>query len=186
MICGDCGREFKARGRQRLCPACAPQRPLKEPKTCPACGGQFIPRIKAQAYCSAGCRDRQKAAEQQARKRYTVRCTACGAYVGTHKPWPRKAMGILADERMRKAKRNCHEIFDSKWQGQPKAHKKRNDLYAWLAHKLDITEDMCHFGYFDFAMLQKAYACLLRIRDKPIHYDSTGRISFDLGGDEAC
>jgi hypothetical protein len=115
---------------------------------------------------------------------YCYLCTTCGAYVGTHKPWPRKAMGILADEPMRKAKRNCHEIFDSKWQGQPKVHKKRNDLYCWLAHELDIPEDMCHFGYFDLAMLQKAYAVLLHIQDKPMQYDNMGRLFFDLtGGD---
>lgn len=78
MICRDCGQAFEGSQNQKLCPECATQRVSKEPKTCPVCGRRFIPRIKAQAYCSAGCRDRQKAAEQQARKQYTVRCTLCG------------------------------------------------------------------------------------------------------------
>lgn len=26
---------------------------------------------------------------------YCYRCQSCGAYVGTHKPWPKRAMGIL-------------------------------------------------------------------------------------------
>ena len=77
MICRDCGREFKASGRQKLCPACAPQRVANEPRTCPACGNPFIPRIKAQTYCSAKCRNRKNAA-MQVGKRYTVRCTICG------------------------------------------------------------------------------------------------------------
>jgi hypothetical protein len=51
-------------------------------------------------------------------------CTSCGAYVGTHKPRPKEALGLLANEPMRKGKTLCHELFDSKWKCRKNAHKK--------------------------------------------------------------
>jgi hypothetical protein len=103
-------------------------------------------------------------------------CQKCGAYTGTHKPRPKEALGLLANERMRKGKIMCHDIFDSKWRGMPKAHKKRNDLYKWLAKQLEIPVAECHFGWFDIDMLIKAYKILEQIKDKPLEYDNTGAI----------
>ena len=107
---------------------------------------------------------------------YCYYCTKCGAYVGTHGPRPRDALGLLADEQMRKAKIACHDIFDSKWRKHVKAHKKRDDLYYWLAQKLDIPLDECHFGWFDIDMLIKAYQVLLTIKDVPLRYDNKGNL----------
>ena len=107
---------------------------------------------------------------------YCYLCQACGAFVGTHKGRPREAFGVLANARMRKGKVMCHEIFDSKWRGKPKAHKKRNDLYEWLAEKLEIPVEECHFGYFNLDMLLKAYKILLDIKDVPLKYDARGNI----------
>lgn len=103
-------------------------------------------------------------------------CTSCGAYVGTHKPRPREALGLLADARMRTGKQMCHSIFDSKWKGKPKAHKKRQDLYRWLAQRMDIPIDDCHFGYFDLTQLRKAYKILLESKDQELKYDNNGNI----------
>ena len=36
---------------------------------------------------------------------YCYLCEQCGAYVGTHKPRPREALGLLADEPMRTGKK---------------------------------------------------------------------------------
>lgn len=134
------------------------------PTVCNLCRGKVIyttnDRIYGRPYGSGHC----------------YYCTQCGAYVGTHKPWPREALGLLADAQMRSEKMSCHEIFDSKWRGQPKAHKKRNDLYAWLAKKLGIPFEECHFGNFDLEMLNRAYAVLLTIRDVPLRYDASGNI----------
>lgn len=93
----------------------------KYPTTCNLCGGKVIYTSNAQIYGK----------EYGSGKCYL--CTSCGAYVGTHKPRPREALGLLADARMRAGKQMCHAIFDSKWKGKPKAHKKRQDLYRWLA-----------------------------------------------------
>lgn len=106
-------------------------------------------------------------------------CKECGAYVGTHIPRPYEAKGILADARMRKGKMICHEIFDKKWKGKKKAHKKRNDLYKWLSGELKISQKECHFGYFDIDMLVKAYRILKQIESKNMFYDKEGRIKFE-------
>lgn len=134
------------------------------PKRCNLCGG-------AVAYVSNA-----KIYGKQYGSGYCYLCTKCGAYVGTHKPRPREALGILADDKMRKGKMMCHEIFDSKWRGQPKSRKKRRDLYAWLAHRLDIPISECHFGYFDLDMLRRAYQILLEVKDEPLKYDNCGNI----------
>lgn len=103
-------------------------------------------------------------------------CQQCGAYTGTHKPRPREALGLLANDRMRKGKIMCHDIFDSKWRGKPKARKKRADLYKWLANELSIPVEECHFGWFDIDTLLKAYRILERIKDMPLVYNNKGEI----------
>lgn len=134
------------------------------PTKCNLCGGAVIytsnAKIYGRKYGNGRC----------------YLCTKCGAYVGTHTPRPREALGLLADEQMRKGKIMCHEIFDSKWKGQPQASKKRKKLYGWLAEKLEIPYEDCHFGYFDLDMLRKAYRILLSIKDEPLKYNASGRI----------
>lgn len=138
------------------------------PTRCNICGGDVIftsnARVYGREYGSGKC----------------YLCTQCGAYVGTHKPHPRKALGLLADAKMRKGKMMCHEIFDSKWKGKPKAHKKRNDLYAWLAKKMEIPVEDCHFGHFNLEQLRKAYIILREIKGQPLIYDSQGNIINNL------
>lgn len=86
---------------------------------------------------------------------YCYRCQSCGAYVGTHKPWPKRAMGILANAEMREWKRKCHEVFDSFRKNE--GGKKRRMMYKRLAEKMNIQVSMCHFGYFDTDQLKQAY-----------------------------
>lgn len=83
-------------------------------------------------------------------------CESCGAYVGTHGPRPREAMGILADKRMRRLKMECHELFDRTWE----TNAERRERYARLANRLGIPVAECHFGYFDAPMLERALAIL--------------------------
>lgn len=107
---------------------------------------------------------------------YAYLCERCGAYVGTHKDAPTKAMGILSNIEMRKWKVRCHEIFDSLWRGKSRAQRKREALYAWLAKKMNIPVEECHFGYFDLEQLKRAHRILLSVWGAPIQYDSFGNV----------
>ena len=136
------------------------------PTKCNICGGRVIytsnSRIYGREYGSGYC----------------YLCQSCGAYVGTHKPRPREAFGILADERMRNGKKMCHSLFDPLWQGKPKARKKRKDLYAWLAGQMGIPVYECHFGYFNLTQFLQAYKILQSIKDLPMRYDNCGNCFF--------
>nr|WP_155151944.1 MULTISPECIES: zinc-finger-containing protein [unclassified Pseudoflavonifractor] len=141
----------------------------KHPKHCNLCGGPVIYTSNAKVY----------GREYGSGKCYY--CTKCGSYTGTHKPRPREALGLLADERMRKGKMACHGLFDPMWKGKPKAGKKRQDLYCWLAEQMGMSAEECHFGYFDLQQLRRAYKILLGVQDKPMMYDNCGRLRFDGG-----
>ncbi len=136
------------------------------PKICNLCGGKVIFTSNANIY----------GREYGSGKCYL--CTQCGAYVGTHKPWPREAMGVLADTPMRKGKKLCHELFDAHWRGKNKASKKRQDMYAWLAEQMDIPFAECHFGYFNIEQLRQAWKILKRVKDMPLLYDKHGKAYF--------
>lgn len=122
------------------------------PSKCNICGGSVIyisnAKIYGREYGSGKC----------------YYCTACGAYVGTHKPRPKEALGILGNAEMRAMKRKCHELFDKQWKNE-KTYKKRcmarKKAYAELAVILDIPAEECHFGYFDTDMLIKAYKSMI-------------------------
>lgn len=88
-------------------------------------------------------------------------CTNCGSYVGTHKPRPTEAMGLLATKEMRDMKMKCHDLFDATWKNEKERHKARKASYERLAKDLNIPVDECHFGWFDMDMLIKAYDILL-------------------------
>lgn len=121
-----------------------PEIKILRPTECNICGGEveYIPnkQIYGKSYGSGFC----------------YHCTNCGAYVGTHKPRPKDALGILATAEMRTMKMKCHDIFDKMWD----TPKQRNKMYKWLAKELDMRLEDCHFGYFDMAMLNKAYKIL--------------------------
>lgn len=92
-------------------------------------------------------------------------CTNCGAYVGTHKPRPEEALGLLATKEMRDMKMRCHDLFDAMWrniENKKEQHKARNKAYKRLARELNIPVEECHFGWFDMNMLTKAYDILLK------------------------
>ena len=144
------------------------------PKVCNLCGGavQYTSNavIYGREYGSGRC----------------YLCTSCGAFVGTHKPWPREALGILANPAMRKGKKLCHELFDSFWRGKRKAQKKREDLYFWLSEQMGMSREDCHFGYFDLEQLRQAYRILQTIQRQEMRYDSYGNLYFSMkdGGKE--
>ena len=115
------------------------------PKICNLCGGEveYIPnsQIYGKSYGSGWC----------------YHCKNCNAYVGTHKPRPKKALGILSNKEMKSWKISCHNMFDELWKNQGY---KRQNCYKWLAKEMRININDCHFGYFDMKQLKMAYAIL--------------------------
>lgn len=92
-------------------------------------------------------------------------CTNCGAYVGTHKPRPDEALGLLATKEMRDMKMKCHDLFDATWKNKETRKEQceaRNAAYERLAKELNIDINECHFGWFDMDMLDKAYDLLIK------------------------
>lgn len=124
-----------------------------QPTKCNICGGAVIFTSNSRLY----------GREYGSGKMYY--CTQCGAYVGTHKPRPEEALGILGNKEMRDMKMRCHALFDTKWKNEPtsrKRHIARKNAYQWLADKLGISVDDCHFGYFNMDMLNSAYKILVQ------------------------
>lgn len=111
-----------------------------KPKKCNLCGGDVIYTSNAVLY----------GREYGSGRCYL--CTECGAYVGTHKPRPEEALGILADYEMREKKKECHRLFDRMW----KNAKERKSLYGKLAESMGIMPENCHFGYMGIKELNKA------------------------------
>lgn len=110
------------------------------PKVCNLCGGSVIYVSNALIY------------GKPYGSGYCYLCQHCGAYVGTHKPRPKEAFGILANAEMREAKKYCHNKFDALW----KTREQRKALYSKLAEAMSIPVSQCHFGYFDLEQLGKA------------------------------
>ncbi len=142
------------------------------PKKCNLCGGKVVyvtnDKIYGKRYGSGYC----------------YLCQNCGAYVGTHIPRPKEALGLLSNSFMRETKMMCHGIFDSFWKGKPKASKKRHDLYRWLANEMGLPVSDCHFGYFDEQRIVEAYMILTHIDGKEMKYDNNGEIYFQEPGVE--
>ena len=92
------------------------------PTRCNICGGRVTYGSNARVY------------GREYGSGYCYLCERCGAYVGTHKPRPREALGLLADESMRTGKR-CVTPSLTRFGREAKVPQKRNDLYCWLSNK---------------------------------------------------
>lgn len=88
-------------------------------------------------------------------------------------------MDKLMNWRVRKGKIMCHALFDALWRGKPKARRKRDALYEWLAGQMGLPLADCHFGYFDLQQLRQAYRLLSDVQGLPMRYDNRGRIFFE-------
>lgn len=85
-------------------------------------------------------------------------CVNCKAYVGVH-TGSKIALGILANDEMKKWKIKCHDLFDTFWEDRKG---NRNYLYKKLADEMKIERSHCHFGHFNLAELKKAYQIISR------------------------
>lgn len=113
----------------------AVKNPLPMPTECNCCGGNRIVLIDNRAIYGKSI----------GRWPYAFRCLDCGAYVGLH-PNTDTPLGTLADYELREcrkmAKQSFHMLMDL-------SGAKRKDLYRWLAWEMNISEDVCHFAWFD-------------------------------------
>lgn len=135
------------------------------PSTCNLCGGKVVYTTNDTVY------------GKKYGSGYCYFCTNCKAYVGTHTPRRKEALGLLANDSMRKGKIMCHEIFDSKWKGKKNPSKKRLAMYKWLALKMDIPVEECHFGYFSLEELRKAYKFLKAVENEELRFDNCGNVT---------
>ena len=114
------------------------------PTKCNLCGGEVVYMSNANIY------------GRQYGSGFCYYCTSCHAFVGTHKPRPDEAMGLLADSEMRDLKVKCHEFFDKFW----KTREERSEAYSRLAEAMRIPIKLCHFGFFNKKNLNKAIEIL--------------------------
>lgn len=87
---------------------------------------------------------------------YAYLCRNCDAYVGLH-PNTAIPLGTLADADTRKARKECKPAFIALYRG-PSAIFGRSEAYRWLADKLGIPVNACHWGWFDSNQCQRAAA----------------------------
>lgn len=120
------------------------------PKVCPICGGN-VEYISVKDLYG----DYLKYGEKSG---FCYHCKKCHATVGTHKKNPKEALGILADEKMRKLRQRNHAMFDKFW----KDKNQRSKFYRKLANEMGITEEDCHFAWFTIEELEKSYQIMLR------------------------
>lgn len=85
---------------------------------------------------------------------YCYFCNDCKQYIVTTKGRKKDALGTIADKETKRLRYECHQKFDTLWQGQPSY--KRRIYYNKLAKGLGIKVDKCHFGHMDKEMLKEA------------------------------
>lgn len=76
---------------------------------------------------------------------YVYLCKPCDAYVGLH-PSTDLPLGTLANRELREARKRSKSLWQviSALKGRS-----RNDAYSWLADKMGIARQDCHFGHFN-------------------------------------
>jgi ribosomal protein L32 len=96
-------------------------------------------------------------------------CRPCSAWVGVHKG-SRRALGRLANQELRTAKKRAHHYFDQLWQraiqqrGLSKS-KARNTAYAWLSREMDLPIEHTHIGMFTIEQCEEVVRlCMPYIR----------------------
>lgn len=72
-------------------------------------------------------------------------CEPCGAYVGCH-PGSTRALGRLADAKLRSAKMAAHNNFDRLWKSKRIS---RSAAYGRLSKALGLAPEQTHIGMFD-------------------------------------
>lgn len=87
-------------------------------------------------------------------------------------------MGIPADANTRRARRLVHERMDAIWMAitlaaWTKGYKKsrfeaRSQMYLWLGSQLNLTEQECHVGRFDYERCMDALNLLEQVTNEDV------------------
>ena len=92
---------------------------------------------------------------------YIYLCQDCSAYVGLH-PNTDLPLGTLADKKTREARKDGKGKFITLMR---KRNMKRDNAYKWLAKRLRISQDKCHWAMFDITTaLNARNACLTELK----------------------
>lgn len=78
-------------------------------------------------------------------------CRPCGARVGCHKGTDR-ALGRIADKRLRELKHDAHEAFDPIWK---EGYLPRSAAYEVLSAAFHLSPEHTHIGMFNEDMCRK-------------------------------
>lgn len=93
---------------------------------------------------------------------YAYLCRACDAFVGLH-PETDLPLGTLANRELREARKRSKSL----WQAITRMKQlNRNDAYRWLAERMGIAKQDCHFGHFDLERCQKAFTVCQQERNR--------------------
>lgn len=73
-------------------------------------------------------------------------CKSCEAWVGVH-AGTNKALGRLANKKLRELKKEAHSYFDRLWKFKNKIFR-RSAAYKWLSEELGLDPHYTHIGMF--------------------------------------
>lgn len=98
-------------------------------------------------------------------------CRPCNAYVGCYKG-THTALGRLANQELREAKKKAHHYFDQLWKPQVQ---KRPLEYLWLSQQLGIPKEFTHIGMSNTNqcnhIIELSRNKLLSIGKQPVEYE---------------
>lgn len=78
----------------------------------------------------------------------------------------KKALGTLANKKLRALRMACHKQFDKTWKTRRRRkNTKRTQAYKWLQDRMNITKTQAHIGRFDEDM---CFRLLEIMRSKPL------------------
>lgn len=76
---------------------------------------------------------------------YAYRCSGCDAHIGLH-PSTDLPLGTLANPKLRGARIASKAAFSRLRESRGFS---RSRAYEWLAEAMNISRDVCHFGWFE-------------------------------------
>ncbi|MNF67309.1 hypothetical protein D3C84_491190 [compost metagenome] len=98
---------------------------------------------------------------------FAYRCSDCDAYVGLH-PDTDVPLGTLANPQLRAARNKSKAAFHARMK---KMGLSRTLAYQWLAGRMGISIDQCHFGWFEL----EACAIAERFSTEPVSSTSMSK-----------